>query len=277
MVETRGGRRFAIFFFVAAFLVLLLGRWVRPVDNVAVTAAAPFVAVVSGVAGSVGDTVAGITQGPSLYNENKHLRQEVGLLLTKNMQYQDQLRDDKFLRTMTKFDQVNDHFDFLTARVIALAPDPMSPYLFINKGRRDGLRTNMTVVDPNGYFVGSLSEVLGNSSKVLPMVNPSSSVGAVDAGTHASGMVDGEYGNRTQLDWVATRATLHAGDFVVTSGLMNMYPRDIILGQITKVHRANVSPFQMATLRPMADMQNLELVQVIRNFTPSVPAVVPKH
>ena len=40
MVETRGGRRFAATFFVAAFLVLLLGRWVKPVNDAALTAAA---------------------------------------------------------------------------------------------------------------------------------------------------------------------------------------------------------------------------------------------
>ena len=54
MVEARGGRRFAVVFLVAAFLVLLLGRWVKPVNLVALSVAAPFASVASTVATDVG-------------------------------------------------------------------------------------------------------------------------------------------------------------------------------------------------------------------------------
>ena len=67
MVETRGGRRFAMFFLVAAFVLLLIGRWVRPVNNAALTVSAPFAAAVSGITTSVGDSIAGVVQGPSLF------------------------------------------------------------------------------------------------------------------------------------------------------------------------------------------------------------------
>ncbi|GAC1319638.1 MAG: hypothetical protein NVS2B16_00560 [Chloroflexota bacterium] len=268
MVETRSGRRFAVFFFFAACLVLLLGRWVRPVDNVVLTLSAPFAAVLSGAASGVGDAISGVVEGPSLYNENKRLRQQIGELLSKNSQLQAQTRDYAVLKRMVKFDDANSRLSFLTGRVIGIAPDPLSPYIFIDKGQRDRLSTGMSVVDQNGYFVGTISDVLSNSSKVLLMINPSSSIGAVDEQTHASGVVDGQYGNRAQLDYVATRSVLRPGDLVVTAGLMNMYPRNLVIGQITGVDRKNVSLFQTGRLRPAADFQNLSLVQVIRSFKP---------
>lgn len=270
MVDTRGGRRFALLFLGAAFLVLLLGHWLRPVDNVAVTVAAPFAAVLSGVTSGSGDLLSGVVEGPSLYNENKHLRQQIGQLLSRNSQLQAQMRDYAVMKRMLKYDDGSSGLSLLTARVIGVAPDPLSPYIFIDKGLRDHLTTGMSVVDQNGYFIGSLSDVMPTSSRVLLMVNPSSSVGAVDEQTHASGVVDGQYGNRAQLDYVGTRASLRPGDIVVTAGLMNMYPRNLVIGQITSVTRRNVSLFQTAQLRPAADIQNLTLVQVIRSFKPMV-------
>jgi rod shape-determining protein MreC len=64
---------------------------------------------------------------------------------------------------------------------------------------------------------------------------------------------------------------MHPGDLVVTSGDYNLYPRNILLGQIVSVTHHNVSLFQSGRLRPAADFTNLEIVQVVRNFVPSVP------
>ena len=264
-----------MFFLVAAFVLLLIGRWVRPVNNAALTVSAPFAAAVSGITTSVGDSIAGVVQGPSLFDENRRLRQQIGLLIAKNIQLQEHTRDDKLLRRMVNFDDANSHFAFLTARVIGESPDPIDPYIYINVGRRDHLQPGMTVVDQNGYFVGTLSDVLQNMSKVLVMVNPSSSVGAADEQTRAAGMIEGQYGDTVKFDFVPTHETLHVGDLIVTSGLMNQYPRGLLMGQVTGVSHSNVSIFQTGKLRPAADFRSLELVQVVRSFVPTQKVVQP--
>ncbi|MGI8828011.1 MAG: rod shape-determining protein MreC [Chloroflexota bacterium] len=268
MVETRSGRRFAAFFLLLAFLVLLLGRWLRPVDDVALTAAAPFAAVASEAASGLGNSVSAVFEGPGLYNENKRLRQKLGRVLTANAQLQFRMRDDIQLRRMMNFETNNKAMQYTAAHVIGVSPDPLTPYIIIDKGRRDGLARYMTVVDQNGYFVGSISDLEGNASIVLVLVNPSSTVGALDLGTKASGVVDGEYGNRAELDYVPMRSALHIGDLIVTSGLMGSYPRGLLLGQISGVTKQNVSLFQTGALRTATDIQSLDMVQVIKSFKP---------
>jgi rod shape-determining protein MreC len=271
MVEARGGRRFAAVFLVAAFLVLLLGRWVKPVNLVALSVAAPFASVASAIATDTGDVISGVTQGNRWRNENKALQDQVGLVVRQNMLLQAELHDDKLLRSMLHFDELNNHMEFLTARVIMQDPNGLAPYILINRGTRDGLRRGMTVVSHRGYFVGSIIDLTSNAAKVQLVTSPSSSVGALDLKTRASGLVEGQYSGPPQLHWVVANSTLHKLDFIVTSGQENLFPRTILIGQVMSVEHQNSALFQSAVIKPAADFSNLEIVQVIRNFIPSAP------
>ncbi len=271
MVETRGGRRFAVVFLVAAVLVLLLGRWMKPVNGVVLSIAAPFASVATAVASSTSDLVSGVTQGYRWRNEDKSLQDQLGLATRENMLLQAKLHDDSILRTMLRFDDENSHTDFLTARVIMQDPNSLSPYIIINRGSRDGLRNGMTVVSHRGYFVGSIVDVIANASRVQLVTSPSSSVGALDLKTRAAGLVEGQYSGLPQFDWVLANSTLHKGDLIVTSGQANLFPRTILLGQVISVHHTNTALFQSAVIQPAADFSDLEIVQVVKSFVPSDP------
>ncbi|HEY8687228.1 MAG TPA: rod shape-determining protein MreC [Chloroflexota bacterium] len=271
MVEARGGRRFAVAFLVAAFLVLLLGKWVKPVNLAALSVAAPFASVASAVATDTGDVVSGVTQGNRWRDENKSLQDQVGIVVRQNMLLQAQLHDYKLLQSMLSFDELNNHMEFLTARVIMQDPNGLAPYILINRGTRDGLRRGMTVVTDHGYFVGSIIDLTSNAAKVQLVTSPSSSVGALDLKTRATGLVEGQYSGLLQLHWVVANSTLRKLDFIVTSGQENLFPRTILIGQVMSVQHQNSALFQSAVIQPAADFSNLEIVQVIRNFIPSAP------
>lgn len=271
MVESRSGRRFAVFFFISAFLVLALGRWLKPVDDAALSIAAPFNAVINGTATSIGDTVSNLTQGYRLAEENRMLRRQVETLLRRNILLQVEQRQNQLFRRMLRYDDPNGHMSMLPADVIANDPNSHD-YIIINHGTRDGIRDGMTVLDPGGSFVGSVQDTTSNAAKVLLMLSPSSSVGAVDLNTQASGLVEGRYDGGPQFGWVASRATIRKGDWIVTSGQLNLFPRTLLLGQVTSVQHSNVAIFQTADIQPTADFAHLEMVQVVRSFVPSVPS-----
>jgi rod shape-determining protein MreC len=272
MVETRGGRRFAVLFLVAAFLVLILGRWISPVDHVAMSVTAPFAAVVSGVANGVGDTVSGILNAGQIEGENRALKKQNALLVQRIIQLQADAHDNALLSKMLNFEQANSHMDYLPARVIYSEPTGLGAYVVINKGRRDGLRQGMTVLDQNGYFVGSITDLTFNAARVLLMLSPSSSVAALDIKTQAQGLIEGRYADGPELKYVITGSKLHVNDLLVTQGQADLYPRNLLMGQIISVHRSPQNVFQTATVRPAADFADLEIVQVVRNWIPQYPA-----
>lgn len=272
MVETRGGRRFAVLFLVGAFLVLILGRWISPVDHVAMSVTAPFAAVINGAANGVGDTVGGILNAGQIQGENRALKKQNAMLVQRIIQLQSQARDNSLLRNMVRFETVNSHMDYLPARVIYSDPTGLGAYIVIDKGTRDGLREGMTVLDQNGYFVGSITDLTVNAARVLLMLSPSSSVAAMDIKTQAAGLIEGRYASGPELKYVLTGSRLHTNDLLVTQGQANLYPRNLLMGQIIKVHKSPQNVFQTADIRPAADFAHLEIVQVIRNWIPHYPA-----
>lgn len=273
MVDTRGGRRFAVLVLIAALLVLLLGRWLQPVNHVALTVAAPFNSAISGVSNWAGDTVSGIFDGPRLRQEVAELKQANGILVRQKIASAEALHENQIFRHMLRFFENNSRLDLLPARVIATdANSPLAPYILINRGTRDALRRGMTVVDQSGYFVGRVVDLTSNDARVELMLSPSLSVGAYDMRSRATGLVDGVYAGPPSLNTVVESASLQKGDLILTSGQFNLFPRDLPLGVVVTVHHRNVDTLQSAIIQPAADFQDLEIVSVVRNSPSPVPA-----
>ncbi len=272
MVETRGGRRFAVLFLVGAFLVLILGRWISPVDHVAMSVTAPFAAVINGAANGVGDTLSGFLNAGQIQGENAALKKQNARLIERLVKLQSQAHDDAQLRRMLNFEDGNSHMDYLPARVIYSDPTGLGSYIVINKGSRDGLREGMTVLDQDGYFVGSITDLAVTSARILLMLSPSSSVAAMDHNTQAQGLIEGRYAGSPELKYVLTGSKLHVNDLIVTQGQANLYPRNLVMGQVVSVSRSPQSVFQTAQIHPAADFAHLEIVQVVRNWIPHYPA-----
>lgn len=273
MVETHSGRRFALLFFVAAFLVLFLGHWLSPVNRVALTVAAPFQAALTGVTNTVGDAISGVLDGPRLRDENIQLRKELAQLAHVNNTLQQFKYEDARLTRLLHFEKAHPRLNLEPVNVIGNCPNnTLEPCIYINRGSSDGLRQGMTVVDTSGNFVGAVDDVTGNAASVTIMLNPSLSVAALDEQTRAGGLVVGKYGDRPQLQKVLTRQKLRRGDWIVTSGSYNLFPPGLLMGQVAEVRRSESALFQTAVVQPAADFQDLEIAAVVRNFHPNYPS-----
>lgn len=272
MVETRSGRRFAVLFIAAAFLVLLLGRWLKPVDHVALTVSAPFTAAISGVANWAGDGISSVTNGPRLQQEVNSLQKQNAKLTQQVITDAEQRHENAVYRRMLGFHDKHTHLELVVSRVIGGDVNGgLAPSVVINRGTQDGLRVGMTVLDQNGYFIGSIVDVWTNASRVQEILSPSSSVGAYDLRSRATGLVEGQYGARPQLNLVVASANLQQGDLILTSGQCLLFPRGLLLGQVVNVQHSNVNVYQTATIQPAVDFRNLEFTMVVRNFLPSLP------
>ncbi|HLJ66603.1 MAG TPA: rod shape-determining protein MreC [Chloroflexota bacterium] len=258
-------------FLVAAFLVLFLGRWLAPIDRVGLSAAAPFQSAITAVTSAIGDTISGVVNGPRFQQENGTLRKTIGVLMRENAALQSSRYENQIFRRMLNFRDRNPNLRLMVARVIGTLNDPLNPVSFISRGSRDGLVDGMTVLDQNGYFAGKIVDIGSNWAKVQWVLSPSSSVGAMDVTTRASGVVDGKFDARPVLEYVPTSRVLRAGDFVVTSGVWNEFPRTLLIGQIVSVHHSSSDMFQSAVIQPLADFSDLEIVQVVKGYRPSQP------
>lgn len=270
MVETRGGRRFALVFFVAAFALLFAGRWLSPVNHVAMTVTAPFQSVLTGVTNTIGDAFAGVFDGPRLRAQNQMLRREVETALATNVRLRDAAIENHHLSALFHLQTQRPDLKLLPAKVIGNCQDMnLDPCIFIDRGSRDGLTDHMTVVDPQGAYVGYVSDLAGTAARVMLLSNPSSSVGVRDVRSRATGVVEGQYAGNPQLSYVQTNQGLQVGDFVETSGQYELFPTGVVVGQIQSIRRSDVGLFQSASIAPVADFSSLERVAVITGFHPA--------
>ena len=70
------------------------------------------------------------------------------------------------------------------------------------------------------------------------------------------------------IEAIPQDSKINNGDLVLTSGLGGNYPPDMLIGQVSGVRQRPVELFQTASVEPVVDFSQLEIVLVIVNFRP---------
>ncbi|GAB6274071.1 MAG: rod shape-determining protein MreC [Peptococcaceae bacterium] len=134
----------------------------------------------------------------------------------------------------------------------------------VNKGAREGLKVNMTVITPAG-LIGRVISVSQKTAEVLLITDPRSGVSCLIQENRAPGLVEGMSGNTNQLQMIhiPTDFKIHKDQVVITSGLSGLYPYGLSVGRIKKVNREPSGLFFKATIQPFVDFNRLEEVLII--------------
>jgi len=206
-----------------------------------------------------------------LRQRNEELEAENARLTIENVRLEEDRAENERLRALLNFTQVNPDYDYkgaeVRARVIGRDPTNFQSYLIIDVGSKQGIARRMPVVTDRG-LVGRISEVGPNWSKVLLIVDPSSSVSALIQTTRATGTVRGQIGGSLLMDLIPQKDAVHRGNIVLTSGMGSNFPKGLVIGQVVEVHQRDIEMFQRATVRPTVDFDRLEVVLIITNFQP---------
>lgn len=203
----------------------------------------------------------------SLRQRNAELEAEVAELQSQLIQLQQQVGETQILAALVDFAQANPENRYRGAAVIGLDPSPFLHYVIINRGSNDGIRRGMPVVTNQG-LIGRVDAVIADAARVQLITDPASSVNVrlQNAETEAS-LVGSVTGDLT-LELIPQDIDIQAGDLVLTSGLGGGYPPDLIVGQVVNVRSRDFDLFQQATVQPVVDFNQLEIVLVIVNFEP---------
>ncbi len=155
----------------------------------------------------------------------------------------------------------------VAAEIIGAAAMPDFRTLTIDKGTRDGVRTDMSVIAPAG-IVGRLVVPSLRSSKVQLLIDRNAAAGAIIERTRAQGVVVGGGDDRLRLEYMSEVFDVVVGDLVVTSGIDGIYPKGFVIGKVEVVERAG-SAYKRITVKPAVDFTALEEVLVVLTPTPA--------
>ncbi|MGH9485967.1 MAG: rod shape-determining protein MreC [Terriglobales bacterium] len=198
---------------------------------------------------------------------NQQLQQQLTRLELQNQQLLQAVRDLPRLDALLGFQ----HSYGLTteaAQVISHGASPDAQAVYLDRGRRQGLRRNMAVITPSG-LVGKLSQVLDNSAQVLLISDPQSGVGVLIGKQGIHGILKGLGAGRVEIEGVLKDEPVQVGDVVVTSGEGQVYPKGIPVGTVTAAGVSHDGIFKSARLRTAADLGSLQAVLVIRAQLPA--------
>ena len=172
-------------------------------------------------------------------------------------------------RGLERLLDLREHLELKTvaAEIIGAAATPDFRTLTIDRGTRDGVRADMSVIAPAGV-VGRLVVPSLRSAKIQLLIDRNAAAGAIIERTRAQGVVVGSGDDKLRLDYVSEVFDVVAGDVVITSGIDGIYPKGFIIGRIESVEKVGGS-YKRILVKPAVDFSALEEVLVVLTPTPA--------
>jgi rod shape-determining protein MreC len=278
-IRTRSG--------ITAFLVslLVLGIILRttgklgPVEDLFYPFFGPAEAAFSGLGDGIGNLFGGFQNVNALRAQVQSLETQLNQLTVDEVRVRELEIENSQLRAQLQYKQANPDYALLggtilqannpdLARVTGQDPSNLVNYVIVDQGHEEGVDVGMPVVTPRG-LAGRVTEVGAHWSRVLLIVDPSSSVNAVIQASRATGVIQGEIGGMLTLKYVPQGEGLQVNDLVLTSGIGGTFPKRLVIGQVVAVQKRDTDLFQQATVKPSVDFNQLEYVLIIKKFTPT--------
>ena len=252
---------------IVGLIVLALGGYLAPVSR---SVLAPLISAQTWLASRF-QTLQNYINAPQdlarLRQRNAELETEVSRLQSEIIALKQQIAETRILEALVDFARVNPENRYVAAAVIGRDPSPFLKYSIINRGSDDGLRRGMPVVNSQG-LIGRIAAVTAGAARVQLITDPSSSVNVRLEPSRAQAILNGSITGELTLDMIPQSASIQVGDLILTSGLGGNYPSNVLIGQVTSVRRRETDLFQQASVQPVVDFSQLEIVLIIVNFRP---------
>jgi rod shape-determining protein MreC len=192
--------------------------------------------------------------------ENRDLKQQIERMSLERVRMSQDADQARRLQALLAF---KEQFisETMAAQVIGGSGSEQSRSVYIDKGERDGIKPDMAVITADG-IVGKVLRVYRSTALVLLIDDQTSGVGALLDKTRLQGILRGTPAGEVVLEKVMSDETVPAGEQVLTSGGDGIFPKGLLVGQVTKVAPGS-DLFLNIQVRPAADLSKLEEVLVV--------------
>ncbi len=199
--------------------------------------------------------------------ENEKLKAKLTELEENTRELYALRNENERLRGLLSMEEAHPEYDMIGAHVVAKDPGVWYSAFKIDKGTRDGIQKNDTVVTEKG-LVGYIYEVGTNWSNVLSIIDSKSAAGCVVERTGDTAVVEGSVELMTEgvchLAYLSRDAQVAEGDFVETSGLGGIYEKGLLIGKIKSLSVDPQGLYYEATVEPAVEFDRISEVMVIR-------------
>jgi rod shape-determining protein MreC len=252
---------------IVGILALALGGYLAPVFRVTLE---PLVQVQTWISDrfiAVRDFLTAPRDVASLRQENAQLEGEIARLETQIIELQQQITDMQVLSALLDFARANPENQYQAASVIGRDPSPFLHYLIIDRGSDTGIRRGMPVVTAQG-LAGRIAAVTPAAARIQLITDPTALINIRLQPSTAEAIMRGSLTGDLSLEQIPQDAAVQPGDLILTSGLGGGFPPNILIGQVSGVRSIATDIFQRASVQPVVDFSQLDIVLVITSFRP---------
>lgn len=242
-------------------------NWLNNIISVPLT---PVQGFFSSIGQKVEDSLSFFRDMEAVKQENEKLKAEVTELQKQNRELSVLESKNADLRQALSLKEQFGDYTILGANIIAIDPGNWFNIFRVDRGSRDGVQINCPVVTNAKGLVGRVLSSDISSSKVLTIIDEESAVSAwisKAGGGHA--VVRGDMSLKEKglckMDYIPLEVDVEVGDVIETSGVGGIYPKGIIIGEVTEVRKTNSELDRYAIIQPAADFKRLEEVYVLKS------------
>jgi len=247
---------------IIIILIFLLNFFQKEVKSFFYFISSPIQKTLWTAGDNISDFFGGIIESKKIKEENEELESRNQELLVEIASLRELKKENETLRGALN---IGLNKDFKLAFTQIISKDISQDFILINKGSKDGLSKDLPVITSQKLLVGRINEVYDHFSKVILISNKEGSFDAKISGNEVYGVVKGKGDLRVVLELVPRESEIKEGDLVVTTSLGGIFPSGILVGQIKKIRKSDIEPFQDAEIGNSFNIKNSEGLFVILN------------
>ncbi|MFF2755053.1 rod shape-determining protein MreC [Psychrobacillus sp. NPDC058041] len=198
------------------------------------------------------------------YDENKRLKARLEDYATLQADVSDLEIENNELRKIIDKKESLRAFNPIQSTVIARNPDQWEEKIIIDRGEIHGVEVNMAVMTSQG-LIGKviLTTPYTSTVELLSTQNPNYRVSAVISDKEeVFGLIEGYDEKRKELilKRIDSEFEVKKGQKVTTSGLGGIFPKGILIGEVTEVTTDDYGLTKLAYVKPAANFSILDHV-----------------
>ena len=242
----------------------------RPFTNIVAVVIVPMQNGINTIGGWAGDHLGDFRSMKELKKENEELAEQVKQLTEANQRLSVNAEEAAELAQLVSLDEVYKDFKKIGARVISKGNGNWYETFVINKGTKDGVKTDMNVLAGTG-LVGIVTEVGLNYAKVRSIMDDDAKVSACSAQTLDNCVVKGnsemmQENGMIEVKYISKDAAMSNGEKLVTSHISSRYLPGLLIGTVSDITMDSTNLTKSGRVTPVVDFTHLRDVLVIMDL-----------
>ncbi len=212
--------------------------------------------------GLIQQTLSDVNQYFELSEKNRKLRLENTRLAYENFQLQDALLENIRLHKLLDFKQ-NNNYHYTAARIIGFSPLNFVTGYMLAITDDTPVQKNSAVITSEG-LVGKIIKVSSGYAICQNLLDANSKVSVRIQRNRELGIVSWDGAKQLLLENIPNTIEVRKGDVLFTSGMSQIYPRNIKVGVVLSFQKKEEELFQTIHVKPTVPFNKIEEVFILQ-------------